>query len=253
MKARLHALYFGNSDKAHRFRYALLVFDAVTICYVIATSFTHHGPVVEVINTLFGLGILADFLARLWVSTNRWRFLTRPISLVDIVALVSFIAPLASDGFGFLRVLRSLRLLHSYQLSARLRDDFRYFRRNEDVVLAALNLCVFIFVMTGLIYATQYPTNPDIQNYADSLYFTVTALTTTGFGDITLPGTTGRMISVVVMIAGVTLFLRLVQVLFRPDKVRCECETCGLGLHDADAVHCKHCGSVMHIDTEGQT
>ena len=33
-----------------------------------------------------------------------------------------------------------------------------------------------------------------IAHYLDALYFTVTALTTTGFGDITLPGTTGRLI-----------------------------------------------------------
>jgi len=34
--------------------------------------------------------------------------------------------------------------------------------------------------------------------------------------------------------------------------VREECHSCGLSLHDADAVHCKHCGTVIHIDTEGQ-
>ena len=47
--------------------------------------------------------------------------------------------------------------------------------------------------MTGLVYETQHRTNPNITDYADALYFTVTALTTTGFGDITLPGTLGRL------------------------------------------------------------
>src|SRR5215218_6857232 len=59
------------------------------------------------------------------------------------------------------------------------------------------------------------------------------------FGDITLPGTTARMISVVVMFAGVTLFLRLAQALFRPSKVRFPCPSCGLQRHEPDAVHCK--------------
>ena len=45
--------------------------------------------------------------------------------------------------------------------------------------------------MTGFVYETQHAHNPQIANYADALYFTVTALTTTGFGDITLPGTPG--------------------------------------------------------------
>jgi voltage-gated potassium channel len=110
---------------------------------------------------------------------------------------------------------------------------------------------VFVFVMTGLVYETQHRSNAHIGNYADALYFTVTALTTTGFGDITLPGTLGRMISVVVMICGVTLFLRLAQVLFRPNKVRFPCPTCGLQRHEPDAVHCKACGTVLNIPDEG--
>ena len=253
MRNSVRELYAGDSDRAHRFRYALLVFDIGTILFVIATSFTAHGPVIEALDAVFGVVILGDFLARLWISNNRLRQITRLTTIADLIAIVSFIAPLAGEGLAFLRVLRTLRLLHTYQLSRRLRQDFPYFQRNEDVVLAVLNLAVFIFVMTGLIYATQYKVNPQIGNYADALYFTVTALTTTGFGDITLPGTAGRMLSVVVMIFGVTLFLRLVQVLFRPNKVRQPCESCGLVLHDADAVHCKHCGAVIKIETEGQT
>jgi voltage-gated potassium channel len=35
------------------------------------------------------------------------------------------------------------------------------------------------------------------------------------------------MISVLIMIFGVTLFLRLAQVLFRPDKVRFSCPAAG--------------------------
>jgi hypothetical protein len=73
--------------------------------------------------------------------------------------------------------------------------------------------------MTGIVYETQHWTNPEIRNYVDALYFTVTALITTGFGDITLRGTTGRLISVVIMIFGVTLFLRLLRSLLQPQKV----------------------------------
>lgn len=253
MRNKVRALYVGESDAAHRFRYAVLIFDIVTILFVIATSFTDHGPMVEAVDAVFGVVILIEFGLRVWISTNRMRLFTRLTTIADLIAIVSFLAPLAGEGLGFLRVLRTLRLLHTYHLGEQLKRDFPYFRQHGDVVLAVMNLGVFIFVMTGLIYATQYPRNPQIQNYADALYFTVTALTTTGFGDITLPGTLGRMISVVVMLFGITLFLRLVQVLFRPNKVRCECQTCGLILHDADAVHCKHCGSVMNIKTEGVT
>ena len=53
------------------------------------------------------------------------------------------------------------------------------------------------------------------------------------------------------MIFGVTLFLRLAQVLFRPPKVRFPCPACGLQRHDSDAVHCKACGTRLAIPDEG--
>lgn len=251
MLKRIKQLYEGNSPAAHRFRYGLLIFDVVTILFVIASSFFVHGLTVELLDFAFGVIILADFLARIAITKHRLRHFTRLSTWADVVAVGSFLAPIMGEGLGFLRILRTLRLLHTYQLLHRLRQDFSFFRRHQDVVLAAINLGVFLFVMTGLIYALQHDTNPQINNYADALYFTVTTLTTTGFGDITLTGTSGRMLSVAVMIFGVTLFLRLAQVLFRPAKVRHTCTTCGLTLHDADAVHCKHCGAPVHIETEG--
>ena len=248
---RLRLLYEGDSREANRFRYALLAFDVVTIAYVIATSFSQHGGLVEIVDVVFGVVILADFAARVAIAPHRLRYLSYPTTLADMVAIASFLAPVSGEGLGFLRILRTLRLLHTYQILRLLRQDSSFFRRNEEVVIATVNLAVFLFVMTGLIYATQYRTNPEIGNYADALYFTVTTLTTTGFGDIVLSGTTGRMLSVVTMICGVTLFLRLAQVLFRPHKVRFTCPVCGLMRHDPDAVHCKHCGETLKIPDEG--
>ncbi|WP_417492983.1 ion channel [Maricaulis sp.] len=253
MLSRIRDLYDGHSDAAHRFRYGLLAFDVATTLYVVATSFFTHTLTIEIIDMVLGAVILADFIARLAIETKRRRLFLRLTTWADIVAIASFLAPIAGEGLGFLRILRTLRLLHSYQLLKRLRADFAYFRSHEEVLLASLNLMVFLFVTTGLIYALQYGKNDDIRNYADAFYFTVTTLTTTGFGDITLEGTGGRLLSVGVMIIGVTLFLRLAQVLFRPTKVRQECQTCGLMLHDADAVHCKHCGATIRIRTDGSS
>jgi voltage-gated potassium channel len=252
LRARLHHLYYGEAADACRFRYGVLAFDFATITFVIGTSFIARTPLIEALDVLIGLVLVAEFAMRVSASRKPWREALRPASLADIVAIASFLAPLAGEGFGFLRVLRTLRLMHSYRMLGMLRRDFAFFRRHEEAFLAALHLCVFIFIMTALVYETQHPHNPHIAHYADALYFTVTALTTTGFGDITLPGTTGRLISVVIMIAGVTLFLRLAQALFRPAKVRFACPTCGLQRHEPDAVHCKACGTALNIPDEGR-
>jgi len=251
-RERLRLLYFGKSLAAHRFRYGLLAFDIVTIVFIIGTSFAPRTQAIEWLDVVFGVIILADFSARLYVSPHPVREFAHPATWADMVAIFSFLAPVVGEGLGFLRVLRTLRLLHTYQLVARLRVDSPFFRRNEDTINAIVNLGVFLFIMTGVVYETQHWRNPAIANYVDALYFTVTALTTTGFGDVTLEGSLGRLIAVVIMIFGVTLFLRLLQVLLRPRKVRFPCPTCGLQRHEVDAVHCKACGTPLKIPDEGR-
>jgi len=248
---RLRLLYESDTPEAHQFRYALLFFDVTTILFIVVTSFLPRSPAFEWMDVIIGLIVLADFSVRLAISRTPWRDLAYPTTLADIAAIVSFLAPVVGEGIGFLRILRTLRLLRTYQLLARLRADSVFFRRNEDLIIAAVNLGVFIFIMTGFVYETQRWTNTKIGNYIDALYFTIAALTTTGFGDITLTGTLGHLISVMIMIFGVTLFLRLVQVLLRPDKVRFPCPVCALQRHDRDAVHCKACGTVLNIPDEG--
>ena len=253
LKTDIRRLYEGATPRGVRFRYALLAFDIVTVLFIIATSFLPPSQIIETLDVLFGIGILADFAARLLVSRHRLREFTKISTWTDMVAIVSFLAPLAGEAGGFLRILRTLRLLRNAQMLARLRTDSDFFRRNEEVIFAVTNLAVFIFVMTAIVYETQKFRNDQITNYADALYFTVTALTTTGFGDITLHGTLGRLISVVIMIFGVTLFFNLARALLTPHKVRFPCPSCGLQRHDSDAVHCKACGVVLNIPDEGQS
>ncbi|ODA68734.1 voltage-gated potassium channel [Methyloligella halotolerans] len=252
MRERLRQLYFGQSQAAHRFRFGLLIFDAITVVFIIATSFVQRSAMIEYIDITVGLIVLADFVARLYAHERPWREFTHISTWADIVAIFSFLAPLAGEGLAFLRILRTLRLLHTYQMISRLRRESVFFRRNEEAVVAVVNLSVFLFIMTSVVYETQHWRNPEIANYVDALYFTVTALTTTGFGDITLEGSIGRLVAVVIMIFGVTLFLRLLQTLLRPHKVRFPCPSCGLQRHEADAIHCKACGEQLTIPDEGR-
>ena len=244
-------LYGGRSVNCRVFFYALLAFDLASLLFIIATSFLPRSDLIRGLDVAFGIAFLVELLFRLAGSRRPERELLRFTTWTDAAAIVSLLAATTSEAAGFLRVLRTLRLLRTFRVVQFLREDSAFFRRNEELLFAVTNLSVFIFVMTGVVYETQRGTNPGIHNYADALYFTVTALTTTGFGDITLPGTPGRLITVVIMIFGVTLFLNLAKVLVSPSKVRFRCPSCGLLRHDVDAVHCKACGTVLNIPDEG--
>jgi voltage-gated potassium channel len=162
LQKRIKSLYEGASPRSIYFRYALLTFDIVTVLFIVATSFLPSGQIIEALNILFGAVILTDFSARFLASRHPLRDFMRVSTWTDIIAIVSFLAPLAGESGAFLRILRTLRLLRNYQLLARLRRDSLFFRRNEEAIFAVTNLAVFIFVMTAIVYATQKHRNDQI-------------------------------------------------------------------------------------------
>jgi voltage-gated potassium channel len=247
--ALLRELYEGESRRAVRFRYGFVIFDFLTIIFVAATSFVEENRLLEAADSAIGLIVLGDFVARLLLSRERLRDLLRLLGLADIAVIISFLAPVSGHEVGFLRVLRVLRLFRSYRIASRMRRDFPFVRRNYDTIVAATNLFVFLFGMTAVVYETQHRYNPAIGNYLDALYFTVATLTTTGFGDITLAGTSGRLLSIVMMVVGVSLFVRMVQVLFQSRRMYLSCLSCELSDHESDALHCKRCGALLASQT----
>lgn len=251
-RTRLINLYEGDSARADRFRYWILGIDVVTILFLIVTTFFEPNPFIIAFDVLLGLYILADFAARLTIAERKGKFFLDVLNLADIVVMASlFAAPFVGQGFAFLRAIRVLRLLRSYRVLKRLRRDSDYFKKNEDVIISAIHMGIFVFLMTELVYVTEMRSNEGIVDFIDALYFTVTTLTTTGFGDVTLKGPVGKLLSIVIMVFGVSLFLRLIKAVFRPSKVRYVCTDCGLFLHENDAVHCKHCGKVLNIPSDG--
>lgn len=252
LNATIRELYFGRSRTARAFRYALLTFDVVTITFFIVTSMVPETLPILAAEFSIAVFLIFDYAARLIIARRKLRFVFEPLNIADLVVIGTLVAAPFIENWAFLRVLRALRLLRSYHLLRDLREHSRWFKANEEMLASLLNLVVFIFFSTALVYVLEAPSQSQINTYVDALYFTVATLTTTGFGDITLEGTHGRLLAVVIMVIGVALFLRLVQTIFRPNKVQYTCPDCGLNRHEPDAVHCKHCGRTVHIETEGE-
>jgi voltage-gated potassium channel len=251
-KQDVRTLYYGTTRGARVFRFALLLFDTASVVFFVGTSMTQSTTWIYLVDALIAIVIVADLAARFWIAKQPLRMFKQFTTWTDLIVIVTLILPTMFDSFLFLRVLRALRVLRSYRVLADLRTESAFFRRNEEVIQSVINLVVFVFVMTAVVYVLEVHHNSKINNYVDALYFTITALTTTGFGDITLEGASGRLLSIFILLVGVALFLRLVQTIFRPPHVTYECPDCGLTRHDMDAVHCKHCGRTLHIVTEGE-
>lgn len=252
MKKVIANLYTGRSRRATWFRYGLIALDTATIIFFVLTAPLEPDRSILLAEAVIGSLILADFLARLWIAPDRWRMCRQIYTLADLVVITSLVLePLLGVNLAFLKVLRSLRLLHSYHVLRDLRRDTAFFRAHEEAVVASVNLLVFIFVSTSIVFVLQFDRGAGAASYIDALYFTVATLTTTGYGDLTMTTPAGKLLSVFMMVMGVALFFRLARAIFLPSKVRYTCPGCGLTRHETDAVHCKHCGAELKIETEG--
>jgi voltage-gated potassium channel len=249
LRSTLRLLYHGQSPTAQRFQAAALIVDLVIIVFFILTPLLREDASFLWIDYSIAALLAADLIARALASTDVLRWMRQFPVIIDIFILLTLLAPTWLINLGFLRIMRLWTLTRSNALWRPLRKHG--LEVYQPTVQAVINLAVFLFVVTGFVYTAFANEDSGIAGYVDALYFTVATVTTTGFGDITLPGTWGKLASIVIMIIGISLFVRLAQSIFRPYKVHFPCPQCGLQKHEPDAVHCKACGHILNIPDHG--
>jgi voltage-gated potassium channel len=248
MRAYFRALYHGRTPGAQRFRLRILWLDFILIAFFIATPFFRDQAAFIALDYVIAAIVAVEIAARALAAPNFKRWFIRN-GIIDLVVLATLLVPFWMANFAFLRVLRLWSLIHSdffWETIGRKYDDTRW----EETTKAIVTMATFMFLASGTVYALYAQQHAGVSTFIDALYFTTATVTTTGFGDVVLPGSVGKLISIVIMVSGVTLFVRLAQAVTRPAKVRFSCPSCGLGRHDLDAVHCKACGVLINIPNE---
>lgn len=226
-----------------------MVIDLAIIAFFLAGPYLRDRPSYLIIDYVIAFWIAAELLAQWTIASSTRRMFAKPITWLDLLVLCTLLFPQWLFNFGFLRVARIWAVARRPVFKLMLRR--LGLREQVDVVTAFINLFVFLFLVTGFVYTFFFYREDAGTGFIDAFYFTVATVTTTGFGDITLPGTFGKLTSIVTMIIGISLFVRLAQAIVRPYKVSFPCPECGLQRHDADAVHCKACGHILNIPDEG--
>jgi voltage-gated potassium channel len=249
LRQHLARLYYGRDTAAIRFQFALMVIDLAIIGFFLAGPYIRDRPSYLILDYAIAAWIAVEMLAQWGASRTTRGFLTRPMTWVDLFVLGTLLFPHLLFNFAFLRVARIWAVAQRPVFKLML--NRLGLKEQTDVVTAFINLFVFLFLVTGFVYTFFFYAEDAGTGFIDALYFTVATVTTTGFGDITLPGISGKLTSIVTMIIGISLFVRLAQAIVRPYKVSFPCPECGLQRHDADAVHCKACGHVLNIPDDG--
>src|SRR5918997_5175988 len=160
----LRRLFYGHRPAAVRFQVGLLALDLAAIAYFLATTLVADAPWLRATDLLLGVLLACEFLGRMLAHRDpmhhlgngaSWRYLDNGAAIIDLVVIASLLVSALGANLGFLRVLRTVRLLRSYNVLGQLKKRVPAVRRNEEVIHAALNLAVFVFMIASVVYVSQ--------------------------------------------------------------------------------------------------
>lgn len=232
----------------------------LAVCLLFAISTLDLSPATQkVVGGLeFGITVifLIEYLVRWWAKGFSMRYLVTPMALIDFLAILPLFLGTHLQLVRLLRLFRSFRLLRLVQS----RKFFFGEVTPEHLIVLRIVLTVFclVFVTGGTLYELEHERFPETwPSLFDGIYFAVVTLTTVGFGDMTPHTLGGKTVTMVMILAGVTLIPWQVTTLARRvlsniGKTRTTCPQCGLTAHDRDASHCKACGHVIYQKYDGQ-
>jgi voltage-gated potassium channel len=191
-----------------------------------------------------------EYILRWIAAPDKIKYLFSFYSLIDLIAILPVLTGLVD--FSFVRILRwfrILRLLRFIEGKALLGN----LDREDSSIVTRILFTIFsiIFIYSGLIYQVEHPVNPkNFDTFFDAVYFAVVTMTTVGFGDITPVSQTGKMMTVLMILTGISLIPwqlgdLIKQVAKNSNKIETVCTKCQLSSHDLDASFCKRCGTKM--------
>ncbi|KAG1678101.1 Potassium voltage-gated channel subfamily KQT member 1 [Nymphon striatum] len=225
------------------FIYHFTVFMAVLVCLILSVLSTIDQYVDFANETLFWMEIVLvwffgfEYIVRVWSSGcrskymgfwGRLRFARKPISLIDLVVVVSslIILSIGSNGQVFaasavrgIRFLQILRMLHVDRQGGtwRLLGSVVFVHRQELITTLYIGFLGLIF-SSYFVYLAEKDAEPeevyehgckrhkDFTSYADALWWGVVTVTTIGYGD-TVPRTwMGRIVASCFSVFAISFF-----------------------------------------------
>jgi voltage-gated potassium channel len=265
LRARLWRIVFLSDTPAGRgFDIALLWLIAASVLVVMLESVDSlripNDAAFQAAEWTFTLIFTLEYLLRLWVVRQPWRYASSFFGVVDLLAFLPSYLELFLVGTHYLMILRVLRLLRMFRVL-----KMAHHMGEARVLLNALQasrakISVFFFSVMALVcvegtvmYLLEHPANQGFRNIPQSIYWAIVTITTVGYGDVAPVTVLGKMMASVIMLTGFAILAvptgvvsaELGREMARHRRDHPRCPGCGWTEHDARARFCQQCGSPL--------
>jgi voltage-gated potassium channel len=196
---RMNAMSVGEKTRVERWEHRTewplaAVAIAFLVVYSIQVLVRPPGPVYNFlrwVDLALYLAFVVDYFARLVLAENRLHWFVRHLLDFAIVTL------------PFLRPLRILRLVVLIEV---LEKAFGDALRGRIVLYTAFSSVLLVYSSSlAVLDAERHVAHANIKNFGDALWWSVTTITTVGYGDYQPISFTGRIVAVLLMIGGISL------------------------------------------------
>ena len=255
------------ADTAAGRRFDLLLLWAIVISLLVImfdsvqSVRAEHQVMLNAAEWFFTIIFTLEYLARLACSPNPLRYAKSFLGVIDFVSILpSFIALFVPEAYVLLdvRILRLLRIFRILKLSGYV-DEYQWLmlavadsRRKIGVFLSII--LTMVVILGTLLYVVEGAEN-GFTSVPTSIYWAISTVTTTGFGDIAPKTDVGRFITSIMMMfgwgilavpTGIVSAEMIAQHAVRKtltESTTRTCHACMTEGHSADARHCIHCGA----------
>ncbi len=160
----------------------------------------------------------AEFIGRpfsLWkaltaVFSAKWEYMTQPLAIIDLLAIIPSYRPLRFLRlFLLFRLFKLFRYVHSYNKFIQVLSEKRF----EFYTISIFILFILFTSATAIFFFEAKEDGGEIVTFFDGLYWSLITLTTVGYGDITPQTTEGRVITMILVICGVAVMAFITSII----------------------------------------
>jgi len=161
-----------------------------------------------------------EYVSRVWSAVEdadydhpvrgRLRFMTQPLLVVDLIAILPFYFGLFVDLRAF-RALRLIRLIRLFKLG-RYSESMQAFRvvlkrKRPDLIIALFSNGLMLVLASSVMYSVESEAQPEaFGSIPETMWWGVATLTTVGYGDVTPVTPVGKFFAAIVAVLGIGMF-----------------------------------------------